>query len=283
LSSMFHEGELFMKNVLWTGSLDELLVSRKTWTNEAVATQIYKIDAPKSVDADGFGVVDLPADRAGLMTLATFLTSGSRSTGESPVARGLAVNASIMCQVNPVFPTVLDPDSGMMVTDPAVAAAIEALAENSELEKAQYRAETAKCVGCHGQFDAFGMVLETFDAVGRSRTMDLQGRAIDATWTTTTLPDTAGGSMVTNAVETATALVQSRALDRCMAMNFLNFALAEISKGGANNTDLGAGAQTDSCAVQNLIATFETTDRSFTSLMAEIAASTTLGTRSKGQ
>jgi len=283
LSSMFHEGELFMKNVLWGGTLDDLLTSRKTWTNEAVATQIYKIDAPKTVDADGFGAVDLPADRAGLTTLATFLTSGSRSTGESPVARGLAVNASIMCQVNPVFPTVVDPETGMMVTDPAVAAAIEALADKSELEKAQYRAETAKCVGCHGMFDAFGMVLETFDAVGRSRTMDLQGRTIDATWTTTTLPETAGGSMVTNAVETANAVVASRALDRCMAMNFLNFALAEISKGGANNTNLGAGAQTESCAVQGVIDRFETTDRSFTSLMVEIAASTTLGSRSKGQ
>jgi hypothetical protein len=283
LSSMFHEGELFMKNVLWTGSLDELLMSRKTWTNQAVATQIYKIDAPKTVDADGFGVVDLPADRAGLMTLATFLTAGSRSTGESPVARGLAVNASILCQVNPVFPTVVDPDTGMMVTDPTVAAAIEALADKSELEKAQFRAKTAKCVGCHSQFDAFGMVLEPFDAVGRSRTMDLAGRTIDSTWTTTTLPDSAGGSMVASAVETANALVASRALDRCMAMNFMNFALAEISKGGANNTNLSAGEQTDSCAVQNLIDSFETTDRSFSSLMVEIAASTTLGTRSKGQ
>ena len=127
------------------------------------------------------------------------------------------------------------------------------------------------------------MVLEPYDAVGRLRTADLEGRTIDATWTTVTLPDSAGGVTVTNAAETAQALVASRALDRCMAMNFMNFALAEISKGGANNTNLGAGAQTDSCAVQNLIDSFETTDRSFSSLMVEIAASTTLGTRSKGQ
>lgn len=283
LSSMFHEGELFMKNVLWTGSLDDLLTSRQTWTNQTVASQIYKIDAPKTVDADGFGVVDLPTDRAGLLTLSSFLTAGSRPTGESPVARGLAVNASIMCQVNPAFPTVVDPNTGMMVTDPTVAAAIEALADKSELEKAQYRSDTAKCRGCHSQFDAFGMVLETFDAVGRSRTTDLQGRTIDATWTTTTLPESAGSAMVTNAVETANALVQSRALDRCMAMNFLNFALTEISKGGANNANASQGAQTDSCAVQSVIDSFEATDRSFTSLMAEIAASTTLSTRSKGQ
>src|SRR6185369_17708526 len=198
------------------------------------------------------------ADRSGLLTLSSFLTAGSRPTGESPVARGLAVNASIMCHVNPAFPTVVDPATGQMVTDPTVAAAIEALADKSELEKAQYRAMTAKCVGCHAQFDAFGMVLEQFDAVGRTRTADLEGRTIDATWTTTTLPESAGAAMVTNAVETAQAVVASRALDRCMAMNFANFGLTEITKGGANNTDLGAGEQTASCAVQGIIDSFET-------------------------
>jgi len=116
-----------------------------------------------------------------------------------------------------------------------------------------------------------------------TRTADLEGRTIDATWTTTTLPESAGAAMVTNAVETAQAVVASRALDRCMAMNFANFGLTEITKGGANNTDLGAGEQTASCAVQGIIDSFETTDRSFTSLMREVAASATLGMRSKGQ
>jgi hypothetical protein len=68
-----------------------------------------------------------------------------------------------------------------------------------------------------------------------------------------------------------------------MAMNFINFALTEVSKGGANNTDLGRAPQTGSCAVQGVMDGFEETDRSFTSLMGEIAASEALAIRSKGQ
>jgi len=164
-----------------------------------------------------------------------------------------------------------------------VTAAIEALADESELVKAEYRRDQEECTGCHSQFDAFGMVLEPYDAVGRFRTEDLEGRPIDATWTTTVLPESVGGATVTNAVETAQALVASGALDRCMAMNFINFALTEVSKGGANNTELGRAPQTGSCAVEAVIDAFSATDRSFASLMLEIAASETLALRSGGE
>jgi hypothetical protein len=282
LSSIYHESELFMKNLLWSGPLSNLLTSRQTWTSSMVATQIYGAAAPTNVDADGFGLVDLPADRAGLLTLSTFLTAGSRSTGPSPVTRGLAVNGSVVCEINPAFPEVRDPETGELIPDPEVEGAIAALADLSELERTEYRKDTPKCNGCHSQFDSYGMVLTPYDAVGRLRTADLANRPITPEWTTMTLPEGVGGALVTNAVETANALVASGAMDRCMAMNFINFALTEVSKGGANNTQLDLGGQTASCAVQGIIDSFATTDKSFTSLMREIAASDTLTVRSKG-
>jgi hypothetical protein len=282
-ASIFREGELFLKNLLWSEPLGALLTSRKTWTSAEVATEVYQVAAPTELDTDGFGLVELPPDRSGLLTLSTFLLSGARSTGGSPVTRGLAVNGSIVCEVNPLFPEVVNPETGQLEQDPKILAAIESLANMSELEKAQYRATTPTCSGCHLQFDAFGMVLEPYDAIGRYRTEDLDGRSIDASWTTTTLPESVGGARVTSAAETAQALVASGALDRCMAMNFINFALTEVSRGGANNTDLGSAPQTGSCAVQGVIDNFAATDGSFASLMREIAASDTLALRSKGQ
>lgn len=270
--SIFHEGELFVRNTLWSEPLGALLTSRRTWTNAQVATQIYGVAAPTEVDADGFGLVELPPDRAGLLTLSTFLLSGARSTGSSPVARGLAVNASVVCDVNPPFPE----------TDPDVTAAIGGLAGRSERDKAAYRASIAKCADCHRQFDAFGMVLEPYDAVGRFRTADLEGRPIDESWTTTALPAAVGGAMVTSAAETAAALTAIGTIDRCLAMNFINYALTEVSRGGANNTDLGRAPQTGSCAVQGVIDRFAGTDRSFASLMREIAASDTFALRGEG-
>jgi hypothetical protein len=68
-----------------------------------------------------------------------------------------------------------------------------------------------------------------------------------------------------------------------MAMNFINYALTEVSKGGANNTDLGRAPQTGSCAVKSVVDEFLSTDRSFTSLMREIAVSETLAFRTGGQ
>jgi hypothetical protein len=281
-SSIFHEGELFLKNLLWSGPLGSLLTSRQTWTSSQVATRIYGVAAPTRLDVDGFGLIELPADRSGLLTLSTFLLSGVRSTGSSPVTRGLAVNASIVCEVNPPFPEIIDPETGELGPDPAVADAMVALADESELEKARYRATTPACAGCHLEFDAFGMVLEPFDAVGRFRTTDLEGRPIDESWTTTLLPESVGGATVTSAAEAARALVTSGALERCMAMNFINFALTEVSRGGANNTELGRAPQTGSCAVEGVMDAFEGTDRSFTSLMGEIAVSETLAVRSRG-
>jgi hypothetical protein len=282
-ASIFHEGELFMKNLLWSEPLGALLTSRMTWTSAEIATEIYGVAAPTVVGADGFGLVELSADRSGLLTLSTFLLAGARSTGTSPVTRGLAVNGSIVCEVNPTFPEVVNPETGKRERDPEVTAAIEELANESELVKADYRANTPQCAGCHLAFDAFGMVLEPYDAVGRLRTVDLEGRPIDSTWTTTTLPESVGGAMVTNAAETAQALVASGALDRCLTMNFINFALTEVSRGGANNTDLGRAPQTGSCAVKSVVDRFATTDRSFASLMGEIAASEAFRVRSRGR
>jgi hypothetical protein len=281
-ASIFHEGELLMKNLLWSEPLSELLTTRQTWTSAEIATQIYGVAAPNLLDANGFGRVELSADRSGLLTLSTFLLSGARSTGSSPVTRGLAVNGSIVCEVNPPFPQVQDPETGETEPAPAIAAAITALADKSELEKAEYRATAPECAACHQQFDAFGMVLESYDAVGRLRTKDLEGRAIDASWTTTVLPDSVGGAIVRNAAEMAQAFEANGALDRCLAMHFINFALTEVSRGGANNTDLKSAPQTGSCAVQGVIDNFAATDRSFASLMREIAASPTLAVRTKG-
>jgi hypothetical protein len=280
-ASIFHEGELFMKNLLWSEPLSALLTSRRTWTSTQIAAEIYGASTPRQVDADGFGLVELPEDRSGLLTLSTFLLAGARSTGTSPVARGLAVNGTIVCEVNPAFPEIVNPETGEREQDPEVASAIAELLDESELVKAEYRANTDKCAGCHVQFDAFGMVLEPYDAVGRLRSEDAAGRPIDSNWTTTTLPESVGGVTVTNAVEMADALVASRALDRCLAMNFINFALTEVSKGGANNTELERAPQTGSCAVERVMEAFAETDQSFASLMREIAASETLAVRSR--
>jgi hypothetical protein len=257
-SSIYHEAELFLQDTLWNGPLAGLITSRRAYVNSLIAP-IYGLSAAGR-NPDTFETVDLDDSRAGLLTLAAFLIAKSRPDNASVVGRGLVLNGTMLCQENPEFPE----------GDMTVAAAIEATSSLSQKEQADYRARTPTCRGCHVGFDGFGLALERFDSIGRSRTMDLEGRPIDDAWITATLPDAAGAVDVRGAGEMAQAVVASGAMQACMAKNLIEFALGDTSQGGA---------PIDSCAVRAVIDRFQAGDQSFTSLLREIATSSTLSQR----
>jgi hypothetical protein len=257
-SSIYHEAELFLANTLWSGPLDGLLTSREAYVNSLNAPLYGLSPAGRSLDV--FDPVELDETRAGMLTLAAFLMSKSRPDNASVVGRGLVVNHTMLCQVNPEFPE----------GNEDVEAAIAATSSLSQKEQADYRERTPLCSGCHQNFDAFGLALERFDSIGRFRSMDLEGRVIDEAWTTAVLPESFDFVEVTSAVEMAQAVAASGALQACMAKNFMEFALADTSQGGA---------PLDSCAVRAVVDRFNASDRSFSSLMREIATSVTLTRR----
>jgi hypothetical protein len=286
-NSMLREAEEFLKRTLWQGSLGDLLTSRRTWINTQLAP-VYGLTLPGG-DANTFTEVMLGEDRAGLLTLSPFLTSKSRPDGTSVVGRGLALNAALVCAENPPFP------EGSAVVEDAIASQ----SEWTEKQKADFRADPTKgvtCAGCHRQFDAMGLVLENYDAVGRWRTRDPKGNAIDLAWTTSKLPPSfaydqdgdgvADPAIISGPLGLAQALLRdepawgSNALTRCMALNFLNYALVDESQGSARAV---GGKPTDSCAVRAVTNSFSSvSEKTFTSLLAEIAASDTLAHRLPG-
>jgi hypothetical protein len=289
LNSMYREGELFMANTLWAGPLGDLITSRRTWVNSQVAMPIYGVTVPSN-DVMVFSEVMLPEYRSGLLTLSGFLTSKTRAQGTSVVGRGLALNAALVCSQNPPFPE----------DDPTIADTISAQSTWTEKRRADFRADPANgpCAGCHAQFDAMGLVLENYDAVGRYRTADLAGNPIDMAWTTGTLPesfdrDTNGDGTiepvtVSSPAQLAQELLRDQAawggsspLARCMAMNFINFALADESQGSARAPM--PDHPTNSCAVRSVTDQYvASADKSFTTLLKEIAAADTLALRSRG-
>lgn len=256
-SAMFHEGELFLNNTLWTGVVDDLLLSKTTWVNQELGT-LYGATITSAADADGFAQIEMPVERSGLLTQAGFLTARSRPNTPSVVGRGLLVNATLLCVQNPAFP------ENLADTVEAVNASLEGYTER---EKAEYRANDASCGACHTAFDPYGVALENFDIIGKYRTVDSEGRAIDAS---VTLPPAAGGAMVANAAAMAQEIALSGGFARCLAKNLLGYALAE-----------GAVAL-DSCSVQAVVDDFNQTDKTFTSLVREVAISQTLMQRSGG-
>lgn len=258
-NSMFRESQLFINNVLWNGgTVPDLATSRKTFVNANIAP-LYGV-APPSVglDADGFGPVDLPDNRSGIITSLGFLTSRSRPDQQSVVGRGLAVNDAILCQSNPPFPEALASQIEQVNMN---------LADQSERQKAEYRATTTPCLGCHQGFDPYGLSLENFDLIGRFRTADEKGRPIDAS---VTLPAAVGGAVVPTAVEMGKSLAASGAFSACLAMKLMTYALAET------------GVSSGSCATRAVTDRFSKTDLSFKALVREVAMSKTLTHRSGG-
>jgi Protein of unknown function (DUF1588)/Protein of unknown function (DUF1585) len=103
------------------------------------------------------------------LPMAAFLTKNAPGLRTSPVKRGYWVARNVLGDQIPPPPPVV-PEL------PADEAKMD-LPLRQMLER--HRAD-ASCAACHARFDSFGLAFETFDPVGRSRTADLGGRAVDA-------------------------------------------------------------------------------------------------------
>lgn len=262
-SAMYHEASLFLKNNLWGPQLNELILSRKGYINATLAP-IYGLTFPAggTPDADGFAQIELPANRTGLLAQAGFLANRSRPDGTSVVGRGLLIKGALLCTETP------SPPEGVTEKIEMINAANP---NASEREMAEIRATTNPCNTCHASFDAYGLALDTFDVLGRYREKDAAGRTIDPA---VTLPVEVGGGTAANIVEVANKLASSGAFAKCMGMNLINYALADVSSGAANIS---------SCAADEVAKTFSASpDQSFSSLVKSVAVSAAFSSRSKG-
>ncbi|HKO93173.1 MAG TPA: DUF1592 domain-containing protein [Polyangiaceae bacterium] len=217
-SNMFEETRLFLNHVLWSpgSSVDQVLTSRTSFVNAALA-KLYGVPFTGS-DPTEFVEVELPPDqRAGLLTQPSLLAARSRSDNTSVVARGLFVRSELLCLPRPPPP----PE--------AVIAQVQELlaADLTERERAEFRAATSPCNGCHASIDGFGLMLETYDAIGRYRE-ELNGEPIDPQVALDTLgyPGQFDG-----AVDFAATAAADPQFSACLARHFAVYATGEDGLG----------------------------------------------------
>lgn len=258
--SAYHEVELLLQNSLWSGPLNGLLTAKKSWLNTTLAS-VYGVTLTGVTDESQFVETQVPANRGGLLTQVGFLAANSRPDVPSVVARGLVVNKSMLCQTNPPFPT----DAGLIAK---IEEASAMLAAASERERSAYRASTPPCSGCHKTFDAYGLALDSYDSIGRFRTMDPQGRPIDPS---VTLPALFDNQVAADAVAMQNAIAQHPGFAACFSRNMLNWALAE-----------GSQLTPTSCATRAVADGFDASDKSFGSLLREVAISKAFTQRKAG-
>jgi uncharacterized protein DUF1592/uncharacterized protein DUF1588/uncharacterized protein DUF1595 len=263
MASMLVDAERFLDTVLWTGGLDDLLLSRTAFVNTRLATDVYKIPVPAGAGVDQFVQVSLPAtQRSGILTNAAFLTARGRSDGLGLIVpRGKTIRAAMLCLPLPA------PDLSQI--GPQVQAAATNVAQQTGQEQVAARAAVPFCKSCHALFDPFGLALEQYDNLGTYRTNYdyLPGMpAIDAH---ATLPPELGSVMVNNAVELAQVLVNSPTFINCMAASMLQYAMVDLSA----SVDLLLPPQRAGCATADVVQRFQgASAKTFTDLVQATAA-----------
>jgi hypothetical protein len=140
-----------------------------TFLNETLAT-IYGLDG--TVTGLAMRRVRLSdGNRGGILGMPAILAATSFPNRTSPVKRGVWVLEQVLGDDIPPPP----PDVPALEKQDQAAIANLTLRQRTELHRTN-----AVCANCHKTLDPIGFGLENFDAIGRWRDKDENGRAIDA-------------------------------------------------------------------------------------------------------
>jgi hypothetical protein len=261
--AMSSEARAFLARTLFDQPLAALLTSRQGSLNAELAS-LYGVAFPPPgvpVAADGFAEVELPPERAGLLTLGGALVVQSYASGASAELRSLWVSRELLCQQLPPLPDDIDELYN------AKAEAAELLEGASARDAAIYRAESSQCAHCHTLFDPYGLALAQFDGIGAYRPVDANGQTIDPS---VTLPEALGGTDVAGAAELGAVLGASDAFTACVAKSFLLSAMPE-ARGNVEQV---------ACSASDVVAAYRAgADESFAGLVRAIALSRALRER----
>ena len=187
------------------GDLRELLTSTSARLTPEVAA-LYGVAAPASTDT----MVELPGDRAGLLTRGAFLATNAHAALTSPTLRGKFVRSRLLCQDIPPPP------------DGVVASLDDVDASGTLRQQLEQHMEDAACRSCHVQMDPIGFAFEHYDTTGAWRTED-RGLPIDAT-TDLDGTDVDGGATL------GAVLADHNRLPDCIALNVWGHLLGHIEQ-----------------------------------------------------
>ena len=157
--------EFFRHLFLEDRAVVDIVTGRTSFLNERLAT-FYGIPG---VAGPEFREVDVSTQhRGGLLGMGAFLTKTSRPDRTSPVLRGEYLQAVVLGHPSPPPPA-------------NVPELRQGLKPSSLREALARHREDQACAVCHDRIDPVGFALESFDPIGRRRTVDEAGGAIDDT------------------------------------------------------------------------------------------------------
>ncbi len=148
-----------------------------TFVNSRLASLYGLTYSSSGADSDGFVSVNT-SDRGGILLSGAFLSRYATTTDANMITRAVAVRRKMMCQDIP------EPPSGVSLDREALAARDKDFFEDPKTtQRMAFEHITAgtSCSNCHGEIiNPLGATLENYDTVGRVRSVDLKGNAINA-------------------------------------------------------------------------------------------------------
>jgi hypothetical protein len=184
-----------------------------------------------------------PEERAGLITHPAILAINSKSVGSDPIHRGIFVRTQLLCQE--LAPPPPDVDLDIEQPKPGL----------STRDRFAAHTKNPSCASCHRLIDGIGFGLESYDALGRYRTMD-QGVPVDARGELVSTEDADGAFVGGPAL--AKKLAKSAEVRRCVASKWTTFALAR------------AIGEADKCGIQGLANAFTESKGDLSALLVAI-------------
>lgn len=156
-ATLYESAQMFLSNVMWSGTFSDLFTSRQVYTNQAMSTE-YGLPPVTGTELQAVTTTG-DAYGAGLLTQPALLAaSNTNAVGDDVIHRGLWVYYNLLCA--PALPP-----------PPADAATVAATMTGSTRQQATAR-DTGCGAGCHGRFDPFGIATLSYDGIGRYRTTD---------------------------------------------------------------------------------------------------------------
>lgn len=162
---LLQELHLFNRYLLWgdsqgqnKGRFFDLYTSRASFPTTANTAHIFNTPLWQP----GTPPVQAGADYAGLLTKPALLAGGDETT--HPILRGVKVLRQMLCETLPMpDASIVAARSNQVALSPLEFAARERV---TELTKAE------ACAGCHTRINPIGFVLESFDSLGRVRSLE---------------------------------------------------------------------------------------------------------------
>lgn len=249
-NDLARESELFLQQVLWRedGKLSTLLTAPFSMLNPRLGA-FYGVPAGMGTE---FQKLPLPEHRVGLLMHGGIMASLARENDTDAVMRGKYVRELILCQHPPPPP----PDVN------AVPPPVDG--KRTQRERLTQHSADPTCSGCHSLLDPLGLAFETFDGIGKHRTMDV-GKPIDTSGTLTAAEPE--GARWTTPVELAGLLARSPTASACFVAKTFEYAHGRAS------------ADTDACALAALTRRFEGTGGGIVDLLVGVVSHDSFYTR----